>query len=272
METNLQPFTLEKMSVIHNNPVEYFLDLPEDKKISLNQFLGKKIHLKHTGLIFCLHCEKKTKKSFNQGYCYPCFIKLAQCDLCIMKPETCHFSQGTCREPEWAESHCNIDHIVYLANSSGLKVGITRKTQIPVRWIDQGATSAIPLFQVKSRFFSGLLEVAIKKYVTDRTQWQKMLKGEEEIIDLKLEREKIFSLVEDEAKKLDAIFLKDEPVRTFQYPVLEYPTKVKSFSLEKEPTVSGVLRGIKGQYLIFDSGVINLRKYGGYQMILSEEK
>ncbi|MFZ4715050.1 MAG: DUF2797 domain-containing protein [Bacteriovoracaceae bacterium] len=279
METNPNVFTLEKMSAIRQenqaNKVEYFLEMSSNStekvstRLRMNDFLGKKLTLTHTGTILCLNCEKKTKKSFNQGYCYPCFIKLAACDMCIMKPETCHFAAGTCREPEWGEKNCNIDHIVYLANSSGLKVGITRSTQIPVRWIDQGAVAAIPLFKVKTRYHSGLLEVAIKKYVADKTHWQKMLRGEEEAVNLLEEREKIFTLVEKVALELGAEFLRAEPIQTFVYPVLEYPKKVKSHSLEKEMKVEGTLMGIKGQYLIFDSGVINLRKYGGYQITIS---
>lgn len=235
----------------------------------MNQYLGKTLTLQCTGKIFCTHCGKGTKKSFAQGYCYPCFIKLAQCDSCVMSPEKCHYAQGTCREPAWGDSHCNIDHCVYLANSSGIKVGITRMTQIPVRWIDQGASFAVPLFKVKTRHISGLLEVAIKQFVPDRTQWQRMLKGEVEAIDLEQARFDIFEKVKSEALLHQAEFLQNETVRTFIYPVLEYPKKVTSFSFDKELKVEGTLMGIKGQYLIFDTGVINVRKFTGYQLTMN---
>ena len=54
-----------------------------------------------------------------------------------------------------------------------------------------------------------------------------------------------------------------------RYPVLEYPEKVRSHNLDKEPRLEGTLMGIKGQYLIFDTAVINMRKYAGYLMQVS---
>jgi hypothetical protein len=56
----------------------------------------------------------------------------------------------------------------------------------------------------------------------------------------------------------------DGTQENFNFPVQEYPTKVVSFNLDKNPVAQGTLMGIKGQYLILDSGVINLRKYGSY--------
>jgi hypothetical protein len=165
------------------------------------------------------------------------------------------------------------DHIVYLANSSGLKVGITRINQVPTRWIDQGATQAIPILRVASRFLSGLVEVIFKAHVSDRTDWRKMLKGEAEPIDLAAERDRLFALCEAELSALqethggDALkLLRGESQWDIRYPVLKYPTKVSSHNLDKTPEVKGVLEGIKGQYLILDTGVINLRKYSGYQI------
>ena len=137
--------SLEKMTTQLAEPVQYRLPVG-DAELELNPLLGQRLELRYSGRIFCVNCQKKTAKSFNQGYCYPCFIKLAQCDMCIMKPETCHYAAGTCREPSWGEEFCFQPHIVYLANSSGIKVGITRQTQIPTRWIDQGAVQALPVF------------------------------------------------------------------------------------------------------------------------------
>ena len=122
-----------------------------DQLVPMNALIGKMLTLDFQGQINCVHCGRLTKKSFNQGYCYPCFQRLAQCDICIVSPEKCHYAAGTCRDPEWGESHCMIDHVVYLANSSGVKVGITRGTQVPTRWIDQGAVSALPIFRVRTR-------------------------------------------------------------------------------------------------------------------------
>lgn len=259
---------LEKMSTFHEPVVRYELDSLTGP-IKMNDLIGQQLTLSFTGEIYCTACDKKTKKSFNQGYCYPCFIKLAACDSCIMQPEKCHFEQGTCREPEWAQSHCMVPHYVYLANSSGIKVGITRNTQIPTRFMDQGATKALPILTVDSRFHSGLIEVELKNYIPDRTQWQKMLKGEESEVDLIEYKRDLISKIEPLLNKLKAKVIDDEKILEFKYPVEVYPTKVSSFNFDKEMNVSGKLNGIKGQYLIFDTGVINLRKFTGYKIKLN---
>ena len=167
------------------------------------------------------------------------------------------------------------DHIVYLANSSGLKVGITRGTQVPTRWMDQGAVSALPIMRVSTRQLSGLVEVIFKQHTADKTNWRKMLKNEVPELDLKLERERLFDLAAEELDHLMSLhgfnavqFLDDAELYQFDYPVIEYPHKVSSFNLDKTAEVSGKLMGIKGQYLIFDGGVINMRKYGSYQIAL----
>ncbi|MEQ1529716.1 MAG: DUF2797 domain-containing protein [Methylococcales bacterium] len=270
----MQGFT-EKMLTKLAQPVQYELLLNE-QAVALNPLIGSPIKLKYTGQIRCVHCRKPTKKSFNQGYCYPCFIKLAQCDMCIMKPETCHYEAGTCREPEWGETFCFQPHIVYLANSSGIKVGITRQTQIPTRWIDQGAVQALPIFKVQSRLQSGLIEVALAKHVSDKTSWQQMLKSEAEAIDLAAKRDELLVVCQDELARISERFgaqalelLTDEPVVNISYPIASYPGKIKSFNLDKDPKVSGVLQGIKGQYLLLDTGVINIRKFTGYELEFS---
>ena len=191
-----------------------------------------------------------------------------------MKPETCHFFQGTCREPEWGETHCFQPHIVYLANSSGLKVGITRKTQMPTRWMDQGAIQALPILEVDTRQQSGFVEMLFKEQVSDRTNWRAMLKGEVEALDLIAERDRLLETLDGGLNQLrdqhgnDAIRELDETPYTFDYPVETFPRKVISHNFDKQPLVEGVLQGIKGQYLILDSGVINLRKFTGYEITL----
>ena len=264
--------SIQKMITELAAPVQYRLPIGENM-LDLNPFLGKHLTLRYSGQIFCVHCRQKTKKSFNQGYCYPCFIKLAQCDMCIMKPETCHYAAGTCREPEWGEEFCFQPHIVYLANSSGIKVGITRQSQIPTRWIDQGAVQAIPVFQVPSRHVSGLVEVTLAEHVSDKTSWQKMLKNNVEPLDLPQLRDELLAKCSDRLAEIGQQFGSDalnlledaEPV-DIHYPVLQYPTKVKSFNFDKDPNVSGILQGIKGQYLLLDTGVINIRKFAGYEI------
>jgi hypothetical protein len=256
-------------------PVRYALPLG-DTLTPLNPLLGRHLCLEHLGQINCIHCGRKTAKSFNQGYCYPCFRRLAQCDSCIVSPEKCHYDAGTCREPEWGEANCMIEHVVYLANTSGLKVGITRHSQVPTRWIDQGASAALPVFRVGSRHHSGLVEVVLGEHVADRTAWQAMLKGPPEACDLPAERDRLLAACAQELEGLTARYglqaftpVNGVAVQQFEYPVLEYPDKVRAINLDKSGRAEGTLLGIKGQYLILDSGVINLRKYGGYLLRLT---
>lgn len=264
-----------KMRTELGDVVQYALPLG-DQVVALNPLIGQTVRLEFTGFIQCVACSRLTKKSFNQGYCYPCFKKLAQCDMCIMSPERCHFAAGTCREPEWGEANCNIDHFVYLANTSGLKVGITRHSQIPTRWIDQGASQALPIARVSSRYLSGLLEVQISKSVADKTAWQTMLKGAPEPIGLVAKRDEIKGLYATELDELQnrhglqsIQWLEDQNPVDIRFPVTAYPEKVKALNFDKQVTVEGCLLGIKGQYLIFDTGVLNIRKFGGYELRLS---
>ncbi len=267
---------LAKMPVeLAEGTVTYKLPLDE-LRLDLNPLLGRKLRLSFTGAIHCCHCGRRTNKSFNQGYCYPCFTRLAQCDSCIVSPEKCHFHEGTCREPEWGEQFCMTDHVVYLANSSGVKVGITRVSQLPTRWIDQGAVQALPIARVKSRYHSGLVEDLLRRHVADKTNWRAMLKGGITPVDLKAVRGQLFEMCGDELDALDercgigAIQqLDDQPVTGINYPVLEHPTKVTSFNFDKNPVVEGSLMGIKGQYLMLDTGVINIRKFTSYHVELS---
>jgi hypothetical protein len=263
--------TLSKMTTVLGDVVEYALPIGE-QHLKLNPLIGQPISLTYSGAIFCDACGRKTNKSFAQGHCYPCMQKLAACDMCIMKPETCHYHLGTCREPEWGESHCMIHHIVYLANTSGLKVGITRESQVPTRWLDQGATQALPIFRVKTRQISGLIEVALAKIMADKTNWRAMLKGNNVDLDLKLKAAEAIpdiaaTLAEVSEKFGDDAFerLDAEPVG-IRYPVSEFPRKISSFNFDKNPCVEGTLIGIKGQYLILDAGVINIRKFTGYDV------
>ena len=267
---------LSKMGTRLEQPVQYSLRLGE-QDLDLNALLGQGVRLEYLGAIHCSHCGRKTKKSFSQGYCYPCFSKLAQCDTCIMSPERCHYAAGTCREPAWGEQFCMTEHVVYLANSSGAKVGITRATQVPTRWIDQGATQALPIMRVATRQQSGLVEDVLRSQVTDRTNWRAMLKGEAAALNLAQLAGEIFEACHAGITTLQERFglqaiqpLSDLAVVDIAYPVLAYPAKVASFDLEKTPVVEGTLQGIKGQYLIFDTGVINIRKFTAYQLAVHQ--
>ena len=265
--------SLSKMAVSLQAPVVQYSFRLDDTQVPVNPFIGQRLRLEYLGAIHCSHCGKRTKTSFSQGYCYPCMTKLAQCDVCIMAPEKCHYDAGTCREPSWGEQFCMTDHVVYLANSSGIKVGITRATQLPTRWLDQGATQALPIVRVATRQQSGLVEDLLRSQVPDRTNWRALLKGDAEELDLVAIREQVFDACADGLRELQGRFglqavqpLADAEVVQMKYPVEAYPSKIVSFNLDKDPVVEGTLLGIKGQYLIFDTGVINIRKYTAYQL------
>ena len=264
---------IRKMHTSHKDVVGYRLPIGEEL-VDLNPLIGQDIELNFSGLIFCINCGRKIKKSFNQGYCYPCFRSLAECDQCIMRPELCHFDQGTCRDEAWGLANCMQPHFVYLANSSGLKVGITRHTQIPTRWMDQGASQAMPLLKVNSRLISGLVEVMFKSHISDRTDWRKMLKGDPPDVDLTQRGEQLIQLVIEDIKQAPKInendyeIIESAQVYNFEYPVEHYPEKVKAHNFDKTAQVQGRLDGIKGQYLILDTGVLNIRKFGGYEVSL----
>jgi hypothetical protein len=263
--------TLRKLHTSLGDPaqggrVQYRLPLG-DREIPLNPLLGRPIRFTYTGRIFCLHCGQATRTSFSQGYCFSCMQSLARADLCMVRPETCHYHMGTCREPAWGEAHCHIEHTVYLANSSGLKVGITRSHQMQTRWMDQGAVQALPIVKVKSRRDSGLVESALARKVPDKTNWRVLLAGEAERIDLKAERDALFASWAADLPG-EKLFVDEFHIA---YPVARYPAKITSHNLDKSPEVRGELLGVKGQYLILDSGVLNMRKYGGYELAWEDQ-
>ncbi len=260
-----------------DNTVQYSLPVG-DQLIEMNALIGGEVDVSHSGLIHCVHCGSKTKKSFNQGYCYRCLITLAQCDSCIIKPEKCHYHEGTCREPEWGEAHCMSDHFVYLANTGNLKVGITRhvKDSISSRWMDQGASQALVMLRVPDRLTSGQVETLFKAHIADKTNWRTMLKGAPDKQDLEAEKQRLLSELQPELDKLreekglQAISETDSSAVEIDYPVTAYPDKIKSINLDKTPAFSGTLQGIKGQYwLLDDNRVINMRKYAGYELTVS---
>ncbi|MFT6603386.1 MAG: hypothetical protein ACJARO_000896, partial [Bacteriovoracaceae bacterium] len=248
-----------KMKTELKDVVQYHLPIGDDL-IHMNPLIGKKLSMSFEGKINCIHSGELIKKSFGQGYSFKSFRTLAQCDMCLVRPETCHYADGTCREPKWGEKHCMIPHYIYLSVASGLKVGITRETNLPFRWMDQGATSALPILKVKDRLTSGLIEVELSKSYADKTNWRKMLKGDVEDVSLEAVREEIYetygNLIDDyEAEDLD------EEVLEISYPIESVPEKISSLSFDKKPLIEGVLTGIKGQYLILDTGVLNIRKH-----------
>jgi hypothetical protein len=245
----------------------------EVTEIDLNALVGSPVRIEHTGRYVCTRCGRPVNRLFSEGFCYPCFRDAPEAAECIVKPELCEAHLGRGRDPQWEQDHHNQPHAVYFARSSALKVGVTRSTQIPTRWIDQGAAWAVVIAEVPYRRLAGQIEVALKDLYTDRTAWQRMLKNE-----LSESPEQLFGALPGELERvrdhlhaldpaLDQYLVRLPGVRplAFRYPVAETPLKVKSVSLAKSPVLESVLQGIRGQYLMFEGGaVLNVRRHSGY--------
>ncbi len=242
-------------------PVAYYLPIGE-KEIFLNELLNHTIEICFLHQINCIRCGRITTKSFAQGYCYPCFISAPETENCVLRPELCRAHNGIARDMNFAALHCLIDHIVYLSYTSSVKVGVTRHTQVPTRWIDQGAIEAIEIARTPNRYTAGLIEVALKSHFPDKTNWKKMLFESAVKIDLLNEKARA---IENFPKELVKFASENTIVTYIKYPIREECQLSKSFDLDKTDLIVDILIGIKGQYLIFKSGyVINIRKYGGY--------
>ena len=265
--------------------VEYYLVVDNNRQVLLNDLLGQQITLKFSGAIRCQNCHKPTNKSYQQGYCYPCATKLARCDLCIVNPHTCHYHVGTCREPSWGEKHCFIPYIVYLANSSGIKVGVSRASNLLNRWVDQGAIQGLGIIKAASRYQAGLIEFALAKFIKDKTNWRKMLSFQVQEIDLTAVAQQLIAehqhLIQDIINKFPAgnIELVTEVAQQnlvkIEYPnvdseIAEVP--IKSLSKLVQPQTQSMITdrliAIKGQYLLLRGGVLNLRNLTGYHLDL----
>jgi|TARA_B110000093_G_scaffold182126_1_gene227919 hypothetical protein len=251
---------LKKMMTSNDETVQYYLDMESDF-VNINQLLDKEITMLFVKYE-CLNCHLN-KQIYRQGFCKSCFFETPNAGDWIMKPElsTAHLGKED-RDLEFEKKMQLKPHIVYLANSSDVKVGVTRKSQVPTRWIDQGAHEAIEIVEVPNRYLAGITEVALKQYVSDKTNWRKMLTNDITDADLVVEKEKLSKYIPEEVKE----YYLDKNVKETQinFPVNKYPQKVKSLNLIKTPTYKGVLKGIKGQYLIFDdSTVFNVRANEG---------
>lgn len=267
------------------NPVEYKFTLAkyknlEDKKLkhyeydeihseyNLNSLLDKKIKLTFNEEIRCVDCGRLTKKSFNQGSCYSCFLNLASNDMCILKPETCHYHSGTCREPGWGKENCFKKHTLYLANTSGVKVGITKENPITKRWVDQGAMFAIPVMEFENRRDSGLMEIEFGKFITDKTSWQGMISKDSDEKDLFKIRDSLLEKVNPEKLNIPFKMIENPEQIKIDYPIKSYPKKKVTLKPDKLHPIEDTLIGVKGQYLLFKNGVINIRSYGGYYVTI----
>ena len=258
---------LDKMETTFGEPIQYHLKLG-DTTVNMNSLIGSKFTLRYTGKIFCTVCGKKTNKSFGEGLCYNCFMNAPDNAECILRPELCLAHEHKGRDVEWEISHHLKPHFVYLALVNEIKVGVTRDSQIPTRWIDQGANMAVILAETPYRQLAGLIEVALKEYVSDKTHWSKMLRNDfNREIDLLREKLRIEALIPAE---LQQYISADDKIWDLHYPVTAYPAKVTSISLDKQAEINSTLVGIRAQYLILDGGnVINIRKHTGYEVEIS---
>ncbi len=251
---------LTKMETEFSHPIQYYLVFENDF-LNMNQLLDKTITIQFVKYQ-CLNCGLD-KQIYRQGFCKSCFFDIPQAADWIMRPElsTAHLDQED-RDLEYEKKVQLQPHVVYLANSSNVKVGVTRKNQIPTRWIDQGAHEAIEIVEVPNRYLAGITEVALKEHISDKTNWRTMLKND--IVDENLVewRERLKQYVPDEAKDY---FIESNTETNLEFPVLQYPEKPNSLNLDKTPIYKGVLKGIKGQYLLFkDQTVFNVRGSEGY--------
>jgi hypothetical protein len=264
---------LHKMQAELTEPVTYFLPAGESG-LPANPLIGQNLEIKFTGRMQCIQCGRAIKKTFQQGYCYPCMQRLYECNLCQIHPEKCRFYEGICDPNDWAHRQCGVEHVVYLAYASDVKVGITRYAHRHSRWIDQGAIAALPIIKVSNRYLAGQLEVVLKAFIKDKTDWRKMLLTVGQAQDLLALKAQILAQAEQALSGLkqnyrqEIMLLDDEALTFIQYPVLALPQKIQSYNLDKNPVISDKLLGIKGQYFIFEQAVVNLRKYSGYEVEL----
>ena len=256
--------TLTKMETEMGSPIQYYL-IFDSNFINVNQLINKDIEITHKGYQ-CLNC-KKAKKIWRQGFCYDCFSTIPAAADWIMNPELskAHLDIED-RDLEYEKRVQLQPHTVYLALSSEVKVGVTRNTQVPTRWIDQGAVQALPIIETPNRYLAGVAEVALKNHFADKTNWQKMLKNEPHVVNLSEEKNNLKQWLQEE---ILPYFLEKDTLYDFDFPVNKYPVKVSSLNLEKTPNFTGKVVGIKGQYLIFEDGtVFNVRTYEGYVVSL----
>lgn len=250
---------LTKMTTEFSQPIQYYLVFENDF-INVNQLIDKTITIQFVKFQ-CLNCGLNLP-IFRQGFCKSCFFEIPQAADWIMRPElsTAHLGKED-RDLEYERKVQLQPHIVYLANSSNVKVGVTRKSQIPTRWIDQGAHEAIEIVEVPNRYLAGITEVALKDYVGDKTNWRTMLKND--IVDENLVewRERLKQYIPDEAQDY---YIASNTETNIDFPIEKYPVKPKSLNIIKDQVYTGKLTGIKGQYLIFeDDTVFNIRSNEG---------
>ena len=272
--TTLWSGVVQKMHVEAQDTVSYTLvdaalDATEPQRLDMNERIGARLTLRFDGHKSCVLCGRSVRKLYNQGACYPCLTTRPETDGCIVRPHECHFFEpdNPCRDEEFAFSRCFQPHVLYVALTSGPKVGITRQTQVPIRWMDQGATEAIIVARMGSRREIGLAEHALAREFADRTDWRRMLRGEATGVSLSAFADQVSARLTELGLGAPLPSSEQEHHR-FSYPSSGAPDPLVSLKLDKTPELEGELLGIKGQYLLFDTGVINLRSHSGFHVVI----
>ncbi len=254
------------------NEVEYTLplysNLDPDHMVPMNQFIGEQISISYNGQINCVVTGKRIRKTYGEGMSYDAFKTSPLAVESIIRPELSRIHEGIAlRDEEWERKYHLRPHYVYLTKTAGIKVGVTSETQIPTRWIDQGAVEGLIIAKTPYRQAAGLIEIALKKYVADRTNWRKMLQNELTNEDILIKKEELITYLDNDLKQY---IVNEKPIK-INFPVISYPDKVKSIKLDKNPVIELKLMGIKGQYLIFENGyVMNVRSHAGYFINISK--
>ncbi len=256
---------IRKMKTELAEPVRYEMRMGDDL-VPINEFVGKTFGLRFTGQYSCVLCGRAMKKPAPQGSCYPCFRNAPENSPCIIKPELCEAHTGGGRDPEWEKEHHLTPHVVYLSFTGAVKVGVTRATQVPTRWIDQGATMAVPIARVPYRQLAGAIEVSLKEHLADKTNWRNMIKGvDADASVLEEAKARIPELLPEALQE----YLVDEEITHIHFPGEVVLPQVKSIKLEKVEQVEATLMGIRGQYLVWADGrVMNVRNHSGYHLEL----
>lgn len=254
------------MQTMAQNPVRYALDIGDDILV-MNELIGQNLNLTFTNKHICF-CGLEVESVYRANFCYACYFSKPEAGEAIFRPELSKAHLGEAdRDLEFEKRYQLQPHVVYLANSGGLKVGVTRARQKQTRWMDQGATHTIVLAETENRYQAGLIEVALKDHISDKTNWRKMLSNQFESVNLKAEKDKLANFLEPALKQYVS---QDNTEYYFTYPVLDYPQKIKSVNLGTVKSAEGKLAGIKGQYLLFENGLaLNIRSHEGYVVELA---
>ena len=257
---------IRKMRTSLEDEVEYSLplynNLQKNHNVPMNQFIGSTVNISFKGLINCVVTGRKINKTYGEGMSYDAWKNSPMAVESIIRPELSRIHEGIAlRDEKWERENHLQPHYVYLTKTGGIKVGVTRATNLPYRWIDQGAVEGLVIAETPYRQAAGLIEIALKQYISDKTNWRKMLTND--LVDDTLEDVRV-QLIDKIPSELKQYVVKKEKLK-ISFPVIEYPQKVKSMKLDKIPEIEMKLMGIKGQYLIFEEGnVINLRSHAGY--------